>query len=293
MATTLRPVHDVTNVKPSCPSAKLYVAKATTATGAIRLAQLLEDRRPGLRIVNLHSVPLRYASAFTDLVERLRRRFTLVSPSDLPQLLCQRPVKPSLLFSFDDGLRNTLEVAAPAIEELGATAVFAIPAAWPDVSPDQAPDWFSRHVYPVPTELHAHPGDVEAASWSDLRSLVARGHAVWSHGFDHTRLDHADGAELNREIVESRLRLEAAVGTSVLGFCPPISAGGWSDDADQLIRSTYRYAFSGLPGPLRAPLDPWHLSRTNIEVSWSPTVVDAQLTRFGDMVSRVHARTRT
>lgn len=275
----------------SRPSLKRQVALAAALAGVTHLGQLLEDRRPGLRIVNLHAVPARFADAFGDLLARLRRRFDLVDPGELPAMLTRLPTRPSLLVAFDDGLRSTVEHGAAAVEAAGGRAVFAIPAGWPDVAPAEQAAWFAERVYPISTELHDHEGDVEAPTWDELRALVTRGHAVWSHGYEHVELDPTTcPAVLEREIITSRHRLEQALGMPVEGFCPPVSVARLGTDAERLIRSTYTYAFAGTPGPLRAPVDRLRLGRTNIEASWEPSVIDFQLSPLGDKSVRSRGR---
>jgi peptidoglycan/xylan/chitin deacetylase (PgdA/CDA1 family) len=276
----------VTSIE-SCPPSKRRVARILGATGAIRVAQLAERRRPALRIVNCHSVPDRSAAAFADLIGTLARSWTFASPADLPALVDGGPDRPTLLVCFDDGLMNTVRNGAPALEAVGGRAIFAVPSAWPDLQPERREAWFREHVYPVPTELHAHDGDVEPASWGDLRALIARGHDVWSHGVDHLRLVPGMPRErLEREIVKSKERLEQALESPVRGYCPPVSSAVPAE-AQRLIEETYEFAFSGPPRPIRGNAPPHELGRTNFEASWPQSAVTMQLSLIGDALTRV------
>jgi peptidoglycan/xylan/chitin deacetylase (PgdA/CDA1 family) len=277
----------------SCPPRKRQLGALSRAAGATAVASGWERRSPALRVVNSHSVPPRYAAAFAEQVRWLRKTWTLASPSDLPELL-ERPVEqPTLLFCFDDGLANTLSYAAPIIEAAGARAIFAIPAAWPDVPVEAQADWFRRRVYPVPTELHDRQGDVAAPSWADLRELVARGHEIWSHGADHLQL-HEDTPDdvLRREIVESKEILEDRLGAPIRGYCPPISYTV-PRRARMLIEDTYELAVGGRPASIRPECDRHAIPRSNIEASWPRSAVDLQLSPLGDALSRSLARFRS
>lgn len=271
----------------SCPPRKRQLAAAARGIGAIAVATAWERRRPSLRIVNLHSVPGRFKDAFADLVRELSLSWTFALPSDLPELLTRRVTRSTLLFCFDDGLVNTIEHAAPILEQAGTRAIFAVPAAWPDISENDRARWFREHVYPVSTELHERPKDIAAPTWSDLRELIGRGHEVWSHGLDHLRLteDTSDHV-LAREIVESKLLLERHLGAPVRGYCPPVGHSV-PERARSLIAATYDFAFGGRPARVPVHGEPHQIPRSNIEVSWPLSAVELQLSPIGDAASHV------
>lgn len=251
-----------------------------------------EHRRPPLRIVNCHSVPPRFAGDFAAQVRSLARSWSFATPGDLTGLLAQGVDRPTLLFCFDDGLANAIDNAVPVLEAAGARAIFAVPAAWPDVVEPERANWFKRHVYPVPTELHDQPKDVAAPSWDALRALVARGHEVWSHGVDHVQLlSDTPESVLEREIVESRVILERRLETNVRGYCPPI---GYTvpPRALELIGRTYDLAFGGRPARVPIGGNPHQIPRSNIEASWPWSAVELQLSPLGDTLARTLAGIR-
>jgi peptidoglycan/xylan/chitin deacetylase (PgdA/CDA1 family) len=275
----------VAQVITSCPPKKRRLAAMAHAIGATAAASAWERRKPTLRVVNSHSVPPRFEQAFTAHVQALSRTWQFASPADLLTLLEEGPSRPTLLFCFDDGLANAIANAAPILEDAGARAIFAVPAAWPDVAVDNRAAWFRRHVYPVPTELHAEREDIAAPSWDGLRDLVHRGHEVWSHGFDHLRL-RADTSQdaLHREIVSSKELLERQLGAPVRGYCPPMSYTV-PPRALALISSTYELAFGGRPAPVPVGGDRFRIPRSNIEASWSRRAVAFQLSPLGDALT--------
>jgi peptidoglycan/xylan/chitin deacetylase (PgdA/CDA1 family) len=276
----------------SCPSRKRRLAQIARWTGLTALAAAHEQRHPVFRIVNCHSVPERYGPAFGDLIQLLSRSWAFAAPADLPGILQRRFERPTLLFCFDDGLANTVRVAAPILEAAGAHAIFAIPAAWPDVPAQARGDWFRQRVYPVPTELHGSDGALTPVLWEELRDAISRGHEVWSHGTDHVRLTaDLSEAELEREIVDSKRILESKLGSPVRGYCPPVSHGV-PPTALALIRSTYELSFGGRPAPVRAGTDVHLIPRSNIEASWPASAVAMQLSAVGDVVTRLLIRAR-
>jgi peptidoglycan/xylan/chitin deacetylase (PgdA/CDA1 family) len=204
----------------------------------------------------------------------------------LPALLEEGVERPTLLICFDDGLANTIRLAAPILETAGGRAIFAVPAAWPDVPTEGQPGWFRQHVYPTPTELHTFDGDIEAPTWDELKAVVARGHEVWSHGVEHLQLREATPADvLQREIAQSKEILEQRLGSAVRGYCPPV---GYSvpPRALAMIANVYELAFGGRPS--RAPVggDRFRIPRSNVEASWPSSAVGLQLSPLGDALAR-------
>jgi peptidoglycan/xylan/chitin deacetylase (PgdA/CDA1 family) len=90
----------------------------------------------------------------------------------------------------------------------------------------------------------------DAAAQAPLwREVQRRGHEVASHSVTHP-IPFADlpAAELNRQLVESRQRLEDATGRPILGFRAP----GWDvgrRTLDAIASAGYRYDASILPTP--------------------------------------------
>jgi peptidoglycan/xylan/chitin deacetylase (PgdA/CDA1 family) len=57
--------------------------------------------------------------------------------------------------------------------------------------------------------------------WNDLRALRASGHEIGSHSLSHPLLPQCSDAELERELVDSKLEIERAIGGAVTSFCYP------------------------------------------------------------------------
>jgi peptidoglycan/xylan/chitin deacetylase (PgdA/CDA1 family) len=130
----------------------------------------------------------------------------------------------SVALTFDDGCDTDATVAAPLLRSLGFPAAFF-------VNP-------------------ARVGMPGRASWSELRALVAAGFVVGSHGLDHTLLDDVADAELERQLVESRRRLEDALGSPVETLSLPGGSGGVR--ALRAARTAgYRIVLGSRPAPVR------------------------------------------
>lgn len=259
---------------------KVAIARLLSPAPLDRIARALERRRRPVVIVNLHSVPPRHAHDFRELLRRLSDRFMIGDPATLEDVVRVGADRPTLFFSFDDGLANHAEVAAPLLEEHGARAIFCLPVDFLDAAADEQLSWFRRHVYPLVTELHGDD-DVRAMTWDQARELADAGHRIASHGSAHVELrDGVLDETLQREIVHSRSVLAASLpGVDADGFCWPVRVDPSARRAELLVRDTYAYSLGDPPHRRSSPHALHPIGRLNLEVSWPWSVVELQLAR--------------
>lgn len=162
------------------------------------------------------------AELFEDQVRGLAERGRpVVALEALPWALDRGAV----LLTFDDGCESDVTVAAPLLRELGLPAAFF-------VNPGLV-------------------GTAGRASWSELRGLADEGFTVGSHGLDHMLLDGLGAAELHRQVVESKRRLEDGLGRSIDALSLPGGTGG--ERARRLaLDAGYRYVLGSQPTPVSA-----------------------------------------
>jgi peptidoglycan/xylan/chitin deacetylase (PgdA/CDA1 family) len=108
--------------------------------------------------------------------------------------------------TFDDGYETVLD-ALPVLESLGVPAT----------------------VFPITGLVGGEAvlrgtGKRRLLSWDQLRTLVAAGWEVGSHTRTHPVLTDLYGDELERELVESRERIESELGTSCRSLAYPYGA---------------------------------------------------------------------
>ena len=245
----------------------------------------VEKQRRWIRVFNMHSTPLRYAESLGRQLDHLLERYDPIDPRQLEATLQRGPAtdQPLALFTFDDGLRNHYEVAAPELERRGARGVFCIPAVFPSLSSADQVDWFRTRVRSEPNAEHLHDEDLHAMTWDQARELVDRGHRICSHSLTHEVLNsRTPGPTLEAEIVEARKRLEDQLGSTVDGFCWPSDRDPHAADARRLVRETYGYAMLGDTRPMRKGHSPLDVYRTRIEASWPMELVDLQVSGLID-----------
>ena len=114
----------------------------------------------------------------------------------------------AVLITFDDGYRDTLENALPALQKCGYPAVIFVPVAYME---DETP---------LPHEARLVERGVRnrTLDWGLMRELDAAGVRVESHGIAHRPLAEISLDEAVREIAVSKLKLEEELGRPVRAY---------------------------------------------------------------------------
>ncbi len=181
------------------------------------------------RVSDLHVVPEEGdyalpAPLFEAQVRLLARRGRSVVSLDA--LTQGRYPDRTVSLTFDDGCETDATVAAPILRELGFSAAFFV----------------------NPT-LVGHEARV---SWHQLREMATQGFQIGSHGLDHTLFDDLPDEELERQIVESKRRLEEQLARPVEALSLPGGSGG--PRALRLAREAgYRHVLGSRPAPVHGP----------------------------------------
>ena len=99
--------------------------------------------------------------------------------------------------------------------------------------------------------------------WAEVRTLAGAGVALGAHTVRHAVLVHEEAAAIEREIVESRQKIERETGQRVLDFAYP---NGLFDPRvlAALGRAGFRSAVTTEDAPNRAAIDPLRLRRKTL-----------------------------
>ena len=162
----------------------------------------------------------------------------------------------AVVISVDDGYHSNYAYAAPVLRRLG----------WPGV-------------------LNLKVGNLHEPTYGltpgQVRALIAAGWEVDSHTIDHPDLTTVDAATLEREVADSRRRLQRAFGVPVNFFCYP--AGRYDDAVIAAIeRAGYLAATTVDPG-LASPRegDRFVLDRVRVNAGVSGAALVDQLRALG------------
>lgn len=129
-----------------------------------------------------------------------------------PAEVLAAPEKRRLAITFDDGATSVLRFAAPVLRHHGVPATMFVVSGWAD----------GGH----------HDGYAHVLDWAGLAELEAAGITLESHSASHPDFGRLDADEAERELVESRARLEKMLGHEVREFAIPFGQSrNWSDAA--------------------------------------------------------------
>ena len=123
-------------------------------------------------------------------------------PATLEEVLAG--ARRSVHVTFDDAFRSIADVV-PMLRELGVPATVFACSGYADASR-------RLEVPELGDELRAHPAELATMGWDDLRQLAESGIEVGSHTVSHAHLVALPDDELERELRESRRRIEDELG---------------------------------------------------------------------------------
>jgi peptidoglycan/xylan/chitin deacetylase (PgdA/CDA1 family) len=158
-----------------------------------------------------------------------------------------RPPEKTVVITFDDGFRDFYIHAFPALLEHGFTATVFLPTAF--IS-DQRRSFKST----------------ECLTWSEVREMRSRGVGFGSHTVNHPKLVELSSSEVERELVESKARIEQQIGEAVRSFAFPYAFPQRNrffthDFRDILVQAGYGCCVTTELGRVRMGDDPYRLKR--------------------------------
>jgi peptidoglycan/xylan/chitin deacetylase (PgdA/CDA1 family) len=106
--------------------------------------------------------------------------------------------------TFDDGFASVLD-ALPVLERLRMRATVFVCSSYAD-------DGRPFRIRELREEIEARPDELRTMTWDDLRGLADRGIEIGAHTVSHPRLPFLPQPEVERELRESKERIEAEIG---------------------------------------------------------------------------------
>jgi peptidoglycan/xylan/chitin deacetylase (PgdA/CDA1 family) len=181
--------------------------------------------------------------------------------------LPERPV----LITFDDGYRDTLTAAAPALAERGMVATTYVTTGVVDV---------------------ASPGGDPMLTWAQIDELAAMGHEIGAHSHTHPQLDTLPLRSVRREVAGSQARLQDRTGLPIASFAYP---HGYSDArVRRVVREAGFTSACSVKNALSPPDDrPHTLARLMVMSTTADADVDGWLAGRGVPVGQADERLLT
>jgi peptidoglycan/xylan/chitin deacetylase (PgdA/CDA1 family) len=218
-------------------------------------------RRPDTVVLGYHAVSADWPSSLAVTPARLEEQVRwLLDHGYRGTTFLEAATTPgdrTFAVTFDDGYRSVLLEALPVLDRLGVPATL-----------------FPNIVYLDAEELKVGPAlhrwldspfrsELESLTWDEVRELANRGWEIGSHTVTHPYLTRVSDDQLERELVESKRRLEQELGRPCETLAYP------SGDHDERVmaaaeRAGYRLAAAL---PRRLPSTPHPLSWPRISIS--------------------------
>lgn len=198
--------------------------------------------RVGFLVLCYHSVSKVWPHALSVTPDAFRRQVTSIARAGLPPLSAHalaEGARHGVHVTFDDAYRDVLEVL-PLLEELSLpTTVFACSAYADAGRPLAVPE--------LAADAEGIPDALATMSWDMLREIAERGVEIGSHTVSHPHLTQLSDDELDRELRDSRSRIEDKLGRPARLLAYPY---GEHDARVQAAarRAGYAAAFAQWPG---------------------------------------------
>jgi peptidoglycan/xylan/chitin deacetylase (PgdA/CDA1 family) len=149
-------------------------------------------------------------TAFREQMEFVKTNYRVVRLSDGVRMLQTGRTREKLLaITFDDGYLDNATAAAPILKALGLPATFFVSTE------------MIGGGRPFPHDVRRGRTPQQHMSWDDVRALAAQGFDIGSHTCTHADLGAVSIAEAERELGESRHRIEAELQRPVPLFSFP------------------------------------------------------------------------
>lgn len=238
-----------------------------------------------LIVVNYHSTPKIFDSNFEKQVVFFKEKYNVISPFELEDYYFNKDWKPkkcSLLFTFDDGLKNNLN-AVKILDKHNIKAIFFIVPDFINTKLDRQKEFYLNKIRPIiNSQIDNEEEDFTALSWIELQELLAKGYSIGAHTHSHSLI--AQLSELKNsiyEIVYCKETIEKALSTNITSFCSinntSVSVGKKEKD---LIAANYKFHFTTFPGLNNDGKNPLLIKRRNMESFWLMGAVYYALGKF-------------
>jgi len=226
-----------------------------------RDAVLAKMGRARLTVLNYHQVndhaddfSTVSTAAFRQQMQFLKQNYRVVPlPEAVAALSTPGHTERLVAITFDDGYADNAKIAAPILRSLGLPATFF-------VSTDLIGS--SR---PFPHDIVQGRPPQEHMTWDDVRTLSAQGFGIGSHSCTHADMGAISLLEAERELAESRRRLESELGIRIRHFAFPYGhRHNMRPDTLAAAQRHYEVCCSAYGGHNIAPLDPRNVRRVVI-----------------------------
>jgi peptidoglycan/xylan/chitin deacetylase (PgdA/CDA1 family) len=195
---------------------------------ALSLTSRLPERDDWIFILGYHMVFDDERKYFARLIKAMRGLGEFISLDDAAEAIKNPAGVRGRYFcvTFDDGFKNCFANAFPILLDARCPAAFFLPTDYIGLDLDR--DWDRVSKFYNRTKTYRLP--MEFMSWDDCRTMRKEGMIFGSHTCSHVALASLSPAEAERELRESKQKIESELGGECRHFCAPWGMPG--DDFD-------------------------------------------------------------
>ncbi|MFB6347303.1 MAG: polysaccharide deacetylase family protein [bacterium] len=180
--------------------------------GIYRFLRLLSNSSEPVRPILLYhtvggDLPQSIAlDAFKDQMSYLADNFSVHNLNDFTRELERNPDRNLACVTFDDGHRDNYEKVLPVLNDRNISGTFFITTG------------------SIGDSLNTWSGESPMMSRVELKTLAKEGHELGAHTVNHVKLPGLNEPEIEREILDSKKRLEGLAEKEVKSFAYPKGA---------------------------------------------------------------------
>lgn len=199
--------------------------------------------KAGIHILNGHMIHRLYPDInaqekFEILLETLGKWVTYVRIEEAVQMICrhEKPEKPLVAFTFDDGFEECYNRIAPVLEKFGTNGMFFINPGF--VTGDE------EYIKNFTENIVLTPGK-KPMNWEQILDLQKRGHIIGAHTIDHYMINDHDLDKLDYQIGFCKSVIEQKSGVPCNYFAFPYGRLEHANPATiDIATRYYKYVFS-------------------------------------------------
>lgn len=195
--------------------------------------------QPGIHILNGHRIQSEVEpETFRLLLSNLSKEVEFIRFEKAVRMIenHERPLKPLVAFSFDDGFMECYDIFAPVLEEFGTNAMFFINPSYVNGN-----DAYIHHFNEEIVFTHKRL----PMRWLHIKDLSRRGFLIGAHTMDHYMINNGSTETLTYQIATCKKIIEEKIGKDCEYFAFPYGKlSEANQEAINIACQTYKYVFS-------------------------------------------------
>ena len=199
----------------------------------------LRQPKPDLRILTYHHVPPFLRDALGSQLDSISRERSFLRPEDFSNNSTR--TSPGVLVTFDDGFESAFRAYEEVLRPRGIRAIYFVVTGLIGGNTSVV----ARHRFLAQLKLSnkkcvsGFDESQSPMSWEQASQLIGEGNEIGSHSDSHLMLPSLSDREIQRELVESKVRIADNTGRVPQHFALPFG----SYDARVLALAVQEYSF--------------------------------------------------